>query len=122
MSKSELTPEDEKYRNRVRDTLCTLPVDYGMSLDGFINELVNRLNDATGSGWTGLQLDTLASHEDDDPLWAWGIVGLRWETNAELKARIKAENKQKEQRKKAQQLKEERDRKLYEKLKQKFEK
>jgi hypothetical protein len=97
-----------------------LPVDYGMSLDCFINELVNRLNDATGSGWIGLVIDKLYHYEDEEP--TWGIVGLRWETNAELKARIKATSKQQERRKKAQQLKEERDRKLYEKLKQKFEK
>lgn len=108
-------------RKRIADTLGYIdPYMTFQKLAELVEEAVERQE---SGDWTDLRLEPRYPYGDESNL---VIRGERWETEEEMSARIKRETKERERRAKQkardEKSKEAHERKLYEKLKKKYDK
>lgn len=88
-------------------------------LEDIIKNLTTIMLNADAGGYSNIQINWGTGYCSDDI--EWSITGDRLETDKEYEARLKLENRLDEQRKKDRLLKEQYERKEYERLKKKFE-
>jgi hypothetical protein len=87
-----------------------------------LRDLCNKALESVAKGeWSEVYINYEYDEEGDGYNDCLAIVGERWETDAEMKERLKIEERQKKLDKKIKKDREDADRAIYEQLKKKFE-